>query len=287
MCFVPLTSTRCWPSVAWPPEVPPPLAVAEQLVPGATVRERLDAALAAGFDGLEVRDSDPARLPELAAAQRAGGRIPTCCPEGDGWPGDFDASARERSLNRLRRQLDGIAALGGHGVITPAAWGMHTNRLPPMASPARTPEGDREVLLESLGVLGAHAKRVGVLVLFEPLNRYEDHMVNTLAQAAELVKASGSPAVRVHADTYHMNIEEDDLCAALRSTGDLLGAVHLSDSNRHQPGMGHVPFEAIVATLAEIGFAGPLSVECRWRGEPAAALQECGAFLRRLLDQPA
>jgi len=264
--------------------VPPLLAVAEQLAPGASVAERFAAALAAGFDGLEVRDADPARVPELEAAQRMGGRIPTSCPEGDGWPGDFHASARRRSLESLRRQLDGVAALGGHGVITPAAWGMFTRRLPPMREPPRTTDQDREVLLESLGELGAHAEQAGVLVLFEPLNRYEDHMVNTLAQAAELVEATGSDAVRIHADTYHMNIEEDDLCAALRSAGALLGAVHLSDSNRHQPGTGHVPFGAILATLAEIGFAGPLSVECRWRGEPSAAMGECGAYLRRLLD---
>jgi sugar phosphate isomerase/epimerase len=264
--------------------VPPLLAVAEQLAPGASVAERLAAALAAGFDGLEVRDADPARVPELEAAQRTGGRIPTSCPEGDGWPGDFDPAARRRSLDRLRRQLDGVGALGGHGVITPAAWGMFTRRLPPMREPPRTTDEDREVLIESLGELGGHAEQVGVLLLFEPLNRYEDHMVNTLAQAAALVEATGSAAVRIHADTYHMNIEEDDPCAALRSAGGLLGAVHLSDSNRHQPGSGHVPFEAIVGTLAEIGFAGPLSVECRWRGDPAVALRECGAYLRGLLD---
>ena len=75
-------------------------------------------------------------------------------------------------------------------------------------------------------------------------------MVNTVAQAAELVREAGSPGVRILADTYHMNIEEDDPCAALRAAGDLLGAVHLSDSNRHQPGTGHVPFAAIVAHAA-------------------------------------
>jgi sugar phosphate isomerase/epimerase len=265
--------------------VPPLLAVAEQLPPGATLGERLEAALSAGFDGLEVRDADPSRLPELQSALDRGGRLPTCCPEGDGWPGHFDTAARRRSVERLRRQLDGIAALGGYGVITPAAWGMFTRRLPPMREPPRTPEEDREVLLDSLGQLGAHAEEAGVLVLFEPLNRYEDHMVNTVAQAAELVRAIGSPALRVHADTYHMNIEEDDLCAALRSVGRLVGAVHLSDSNRHQPGTGHVPFEAILDTLADIGFAGVLSVECRWRGEPAEALERCGAYLRGLLDR--
>jgi sugar phosphate isomerase/epimerase len=254
------------------------LAIQENLVAGETVADRLAFALDAGFDGLELRD---AARPRLDAVR---GRAPTACPELEGWLGDFDPAARRRAVDGLRRQLDGIAALGGRGVITPAAWGMFTRRLPPFEEPPRSPEQDREVLLEGLTELGAHAASAGVALLLEPLNRYEDHMVNTVAAAAELAEASGSPAVRVLADTYHMNIEEDDPCAALRATGERLGAVHLSDSNRHQPGTGHVPFDAILATLRDIGFGGVLSVECRLRGEPAEAVHECGAYLRRLID---
>jgi sugar phosphate isomerase/epimerase len=254
------------------------LAIQENLVPGETVADRLAAALDAGFDGLELRD---AARPGLEPVR---GLAPTACPELDGWLGDFDGPARRRAIDGLRRQLDGIAALGGRAVITPAAWGMFTSRLPPFDEPPRTPEQDREVLLEGLAELGAHAAAAGVFLLLEPLNRYEDHMVNTIAAAAELAEASGSDAVRVLADTYHMNIEEDDPCEALRAAAGRLGAVHLSDSNRHQPGTGHVPFAAIVATLRETGFDGPLSVECRLRGEPATAVRECGAYLRGLLD---
>jgi sugar phosphate isomerase/epimerase len=254
------------------------LAIQENLVPGDTVAAKLDTALAAGFDALELRDAARGGL----AAVR--GRAPTVCPAGDGWLGDFDAARRARARDALRRQLDGIAALGGHGVITPAAWGMFTRRLPPFDEPPRTPEEDRAVLAEGLAELGAHAEETGALLLLEPLNRYEDHMVNTVAQAADLIAAAGSPAVRILADTYHMNIEEDDPCAALRAVSGLLGAVHLSDSNRHQPGAGHVPFPAVVETLRAIGFDGVLSVECRLRGEPADAVRECGGYLRSLLD---
>ncbi len=250
------------------------LAIQENLVPGDAVAEKLDFARDAGFDALELRD---AARPGLEPVR---GCAPTVCPELDGWLGDFDTAARRRALDGLRRQLDGITALGGHGVITPAAWGMFTRRLPPFDEPPRTPEQDREVLLEGLAELGAHAERAGAVLLLEPLNRYEDHMVNTVAAACELVAATGSPAVRVLADTYHMNIEEDDPCAALRAAGDRLGAVHLSDSNRHQPGTGHVPFAAVLATLREIGFDGVLSVECRLRGEPEQAVRDCGRFLR-------
>jgi sugar phosphate isomerase/epimerase len=253
------------------------LAIQENLVPRERVADKLAFARDAGFDGLELRD---AARPGLDAVR---GRVPTACPELEGWLGDFDPAARRRAVDGLRRQLDGIASLGGRGVITPAAWGMFTRRLPPFDEPPRTPEQDREVLLEGLAELGAHAASAGVTLLLEPLNRYEDHMVNTVAQAAELVRAAGSPGVGILADTYHMNIEEDGPCAALRAGGDLLGAVHASDSNRHQPGTGHVPFEAIVATLREIGFDGVLSVECRLRGEPDDAVRACGRFLRDLV----
>jgi sugar phosphate isomerase/epimerase len=265
--------------------VTPLLAVQENLVPGATVPERMAFAAAAGFDGLEVRDSGPGRRDELAAAMRdGGGVIPTCCPEAvDGFLADFDASARARALDALRRQLDGLASLGGQGVITPAAWGMWTNRLPPFDPPPRTPEEDREVLVEQLAALGDHAQRAGVVVLLEPLNRYEEHMVNTVAQAADVARATGSAAVRVLADTYHMNIEEDDICAALREHASVLGAVHLSDSNRHQPGTGHVPFGDVIDALRQIRFGGTLSVECRMRGDARQALEACGAYLRGLL----
>jgi sugar phosphate isomerase/epimerase len=254
------------------------LAVQENLVGGASAAERLAAAQAAGFDAHELRD---AARPGLEAVR---GYAPTACPELPGWLGDFDATRRRRALDALRAQLDGIAALGGSGVITPAAWGMFTRRLPPFDEPPRTPEQDREVLLAGLAELAAHASEAGVVLLLEPLNRYEDHMLNTVAQAAELIAATGSDGVRVLADTYHMNIEEDDPCAALQSVAGVLGAVHLSDSNRHQPGTGHVPFDAIVGTLRSIGFDGVVSVECRLRGEPAEALEACGRYLRSLVQ---
>jgi sugar phosphate isomerase/epimerase len=253
------------------------LAVQENLVAGETAAERLAAAQEAGFDALELRD---AARPGLEGVR---GSVPTACPELGGWLADFDPARRARAIDQLRRQLDGVAVLGGSGVITPAAWGMFTRRLPPFDEPPRTFEQDREVLLEGLAELGAHASDAGVVLLLEPLNRYEDHMINTVAQAADLIAACGSDGVRILADTYHMNIEEDDSCAALRSVAGVLGAVHLSDSNRHQPGTGHVPFEAIVATLRDIGFDGPVSVECRLRGEPADAARECGRYLRSII----
>jgi sugar phosphate isomerase/epimerase len=261
----------------------PTLVIHEWLAAGETLAERMEFALRSGFDGLEVRDATSARMPALQEAVAVGGVIPTSVPPTEGFIADFDAGRRRQATERLRREFEGIAELGGYGVITPAAWGMWTNRLPPFDAPPRTPEEDHAILVEQVAQLGELARAAGVLLLLEPLNRYEDHMLNTVAQACQVVSDAGSDGARVLADTYHMNIEEDDPRAALRAGAPWLGAVHLSDSNRHQPGQGHIDFAAMLQTLHDAGFDGRLSVECRLRGTAEQAMPRCGAFLRELL----
>src|SRR5262249_62011242 len=94
--------------------------------------------------------------------------------------------------------------------------------------------------------LPIYARAEGVLILLEPLNRYEDHMVNRLSDAVELVRAVGSDAVRVVADTYHMNIEEDHPASAVLDAAPYLAHVQVSDSNPHQPGAGDLDSASII-----------------------------------------
>ena len=259
------------------------LAVQEQLLPEGTLQARWETALAWGFDGIELRGRGGhalrARLPELQAAQRDGVVMPTVCVEMDHFIGDFDPERRADALANMASQLEVIGALGGVGAMTPAAWGMFSRRLPPF-EPPRSPEADREVLLDALGRLGEVAAREGVAILLEPLNRYEDHMVNTLAQAAELAAATGLQSVQVGADTYHMNIEEADPLASLRAHAGRLGHVQLSDSNRLEPGAGHLDWGAHLRCLDEIGYGGWLGFECRLSGDAADVLPRATALLR-------
>jgi sugar phosphate isomerase/epimerase len=108
-------------------------------------------------------------------------------------------------------------------------------------------------------------------------------MVNRLDQAVELCLAVGLPSVRVLADFYHMNIEEDEPCRALRDAAPFLGHVQASDSNRYQPGAGHLDWPALLGTLDRIGYAGWVALECRLRGEPMAALRQAASVLRLAL----
>jgi len=260
------------------------LAVQEQWLPGDTMDVKWEAAVAYGFDAIELRGKgDHAlrdRLPGLLAAQRRGVVMPTVCVEMDHFIGDFDADRRADARANMASQLAVIGALGGVGAMTPASWGMFTHRLPPFTPPPRSEAEDREVLVEELAELGEIAAREGVVILLEPLNRYEDHMVNTLARAAELASATGLSSVQVGADTYHMNIEEADPLASLRAVADRLGHVQLSDSNRLEPGAGHIDWGAHLQALADIGYEGYLAFESRLSGPADDVLPRATAMLR-------
>jgi sugar phosphate isomerase/epimerase len=254
--------------------------VQEHLAPGDTLEAQWEVIEAAGLQGIELHGRDeafPPRLDELRAAQSAGVPMPTVCLISETFIGAFDASARRQAIDSMKGLLSTIAALGGTGAITPAAFGMASKALPPFSVP-RTREEDREILLEGLGELAEHAGAEGVLVFLEPLNRYEDHMLHRLDEAVALIEALGSPHVKVMADLFHMSIEEDDLPAALRRCGSHLGHVHLADSQRAHPGTGHTDFAPIVAALEEVGFDGHLAMECGIRGEPAEALAQVAAL---------
>lgn len=264
------------------------LACQEHLIPGNTLIEKWEHITAAGFDGIELRGHGNfqfrERLPELRAARRAGVVMPSVCVIMDHFIGDFDAARRRDAIDNMRSLLSVIAEVEGYGAITPAAYGMFSLRLPPF-QPPRSAEDDRKVLIEGLSELGEHAAKEGVAVSFEPLNRYEDHMVHTLSEAVDLCKAVGLPSVKVMADFFHMNIEEQDLASAITQAGDYLTHVHLADSNRLQPGLGHTDFSPAFRALEQIGFAGYMALECHLRGEPSAALSETARYIRSLYNQ--
>ena len=260
------------------------LSCQEHILPGDDVLEKWEFAASAGLDGIELRGTADwnERLDDLRAARDRGAVFSSVCLISDRFIGDFDADRRREAVEHMKHLLSGIAELGGTGAVTPAAYGLASRRLPPFEVP-RTEEEDRRVLLEALEELGEHAEREGTLVLLEPLNRYEDHMLNRVEQAAELCDAVGRPSVRVMGDLFHMNIEEDDLGETIRRSAGYLAHVHLADSNRLQPGAGHTDFAGAFAALREVGFDGFMAMECGIRGDAGEALPEVVGHLRSMM----
>ena len=140
----------------------------------------------------------------------------------------------------------------------------------------------RDNLAARLAEFGDRAAKHGVPFLYEPLNRYETNLVNTIAQGVELLESIPTSNVRLLADLFHMNIEEQDVAKSIRAAGGRwIGHVHLADSNRRPAGCGHTDFGPVAAALREVGYAGYVSAECLPYPNPdEAARQTIAAFNR-------
>jgi sugar phosphate isomerase/epimerase len=260
------------------------LSCQEHLLRGDSVLEKWEFAASAGFDGIELRGTRDwrERLEDLRAARDRGAVFSSVCLIDDRFIGDLDPDRRREAVEHMKHLLSGIAELGGVGAITPAAFGLASKALPPFEAP-RTSDEDRHVLLDSLEELGEHAEGEGTLVLLEPLNRYEDHMLNRLQEAVDLAKTARRDSIRVMGDLFHMNIEEEDLGESIRRADGYLAHVHLADSNRVHPGGGHTDFVPAFGALREIGFDGYLAMECAVRGDAETVLPQVTRHLRSLM----
>ena len=123
-----------------------------------------------------------------------------------------------------------------------------------------TPEGAKRSA-EVLAHIAELAAASNITLGLEMVSRYESNLLNTAAQGVEFCKKIGAPNVKVHLDVYHMNIEEPDLPMAIRHAGPLLGYFHTGDSHRGYMGSGNIDHRAVFRTLAEIGYAGPITFE--------------------------
>jgi D-psicose/D-tagatose/L-ribulose 3-epimerase len=105
------------------------------------------------------------------------------------------------------------------------------------------------------------AKAAGVDLVLEVVNRFETNLLNTTAQGLDFIKQTGSDHVRLHLDTFHMNIEEANPAAALRLAGDKLGYFHIGESNRGYLGDGVINFDLIFDALLDITYARDITFE--------------------------
>lgn len=100
---------------------------------------------------------------------------------------------------------------------------------------APQPEGDAQeekvracgYAVQSLQPILRAAEREGIDYCFEVVNRFEQFLFNTAQEAVAFAEAVGSPRAKVHLDTYHMNIEEDNTCAAICFAGVKIGRAHV------------------------------------------------------------
>ncbi|MFM9105865.1 MAG: TIM barrel protein, partial [Chloroflexota bacterium] len=151
-------------------------------------------------------------------------------------PPDAHAPAQpQRARDFLRRALDQVAEVG-----SPFLGGVLYGNLGTLTGAAPT-ERERETCADVLRDAAAYAADRAITRGLEPVNRYETYLYNTIADTLDLVARIGAPNVTIHADTYHMNIEEPNFRDPLVACGGgKLGCIHLSESDRGVPGQGNV-----------------------------------------------
>jgi len=137
--------------------------------------------------------------------------------------------------------------------------------------------------VETLRECAGLASNLGVTLLIEPINRYETNFVSNARDGLALIEEINSPSAKLLLDTFHMNIEEADMFAAVLSAGPRLGYIHLADNNRLAPGQGSINFARLLRVLRSIGYSGYLSAEILPVPDDVAAIRQVSTHLGSIL----
>ncbi len=168
-----------------------------------------------------------------------------------------DPEVRARGQKYLRDCIDAVARMGAQLLVGPIC-----------VAPGRmwmSDEKEKQAALERLTAavrpVAKYAGDHGVKLAFEPLSRHEACFLNRIEDALQLVQAVDSPAFGLNPDTYHLNIEEKSIGAAIERAGSHIFNFHACENDRGTPGSGHMPWKEIAAALKKINYQGIVIIE--------------------------
>jgi D-psicose/D-tagatose/L-ribulose 3-epimerase len=118
-----------------------------------------------------------------------------------------------------------------------------------------------QLAVQNLRIVCEMAADRGLEIALEPLNRFESDLINTAEDVLRLVKEINHPAAKIILDGFHMNIEEPNIVAAIKTAGDLLIHVQVSENYRGTPGTGQTNWAAYKEGLEAINYKGVISIE--------------------------
>lgn len=216
-----------------------------------------------GFDILEVNSgtvtdmSNHERDRLRRASERAGIELTYCI----GLPDKYDvaspyASVREAGMSFLRANAKMVRYMGNKqlGGIIYGSW-------PGKLAPGTDKQVARDYSVECMKEVMKVVEDCDVFFNVEVVNRFEQYLMNTAQEAVDYVKRVGSRHCRVLLDSFHLNIEEDNVHDAIVTTGDWLGHFHIGETNRRAPGRGRMPWDEIFGALKEIHYTGAITME--------------------------
>lgn len=168
-----------------------------------------------------------------------------------------DSTIRDAGMRYVRHVIEAAGKMGAQNIIGPLYSGVGRTWQATADERAR----DVDLLVSQLAVAAQMAADHNVTLCVEPLNRFETSFINTATQCIEVIDRVAHPNCQMMLDTFHMNIEEKSLGAAIRAAGSRLKHVHACENDRGTPGSGNVTWDDVAQALSDIGYDGPVVIE--------------------------
>ncbi|MFD1143878.1 sugar phosphate isomerase/epimerase family protein [Larkinella insperata] len=214
-----------------------------------------------GFDTVEIGLEDPANIdPQVVKQALADAKLGcrTVCAAMS-LDRDFrgDEEQQQNAMTYLKGVLDVMEIIGAEMLVGP----LYSSVGRAEATPKEVYAEQQKAVVKNLKELADYAAGKGLKIALEPLNRFETDFINTVDQAIELADLVGNDAVRLHLDTFHMNIEQKSQADAIRKAGSRLELLHTCGCDRGIPGNDHINWDSIGQALKDIDFKGQLVIE--------------------------
>jgi D-psicose/D-tagatose/L-ribulose 3-epimerase len=271
------------------------IALCNEVLADMPLERQCDYAARLGYDGLEIAPftlhASPEKISTAQAAKiratvEASGLVVTGLhwllvkPEGLSLT-DPDATVRARTLEVMVHLVGLCAELGGAVLV-------HGSPKQRQVAPGETHTVALARLRDALAQVALAAARVGVIYCIEPLSRKETELVNTVAEAAELVRSINHPNLKTMIDCSAAGLTETESIPSLIDrwlpTG-LIAHLQVNDPNRRGPGQGEMKFAPILAALKRHNYAGTIAVEpFDYLPDGAGAAAFSIGYLRGLLE---
>jgi len=185
-----------------------------------------------------------------------------------------DKNIREQAITKIKGLID--LAVHFNAIV-------NIGRVRGPVAPGDTYAEAEKRFLDSLDNVAAYAEPKDVMVAVEPVNRYEINFINSVEEAYKIIRKLNRSNLKIQPDTFHMNIEDRCIEASLVSCIDKIVYIHVADSNRWAPGMGHLNFPKLINVLESVGYEGYLTAEILPYPSPDEAAQMASKYLKNLL----
>ncbi len=214
-----------------------------------------------GFQSVEIPVEDPSHIDPAAvkaAADKAGLAIGSICAcMGPGRDLRGTPEEQKTGSDYIKALIDQAVVLGHSRVIGPV---YSVVGKADAVEPAQQKK-EWALVVKNLKVIAKYAEKKGITICVEPLNRFETDFLNTCEQGLKLIADVGSPALKLHLDTFHMNIEEKNQGKSIKKAGKLLAHFHACGTDRGTPGGDSLNWAEIVAALRAVKYDGDVVIE--------------------------